>query len=120
MEAYQLPSPYTTNSRTIALLIPLTPIDRHILSSSARAYLEIIDAQCIDYRSIPHIMVCDVVPQPSLLKTVSASTLNPENIAQALAQLASQILKPHDRVLRLRSDKQEPPSPTPSAKPAQI
>ena len=75
--------------------------------SSARAYLEIIDAQCIDYRSIPRIMVCGRGTAAVFAKNGIHVDAQPEKkySAQALAQLATQILKPHDRVLRLRSDK---------------
>ena len=75
--------------------------------SSARAYLEIIDAQCIDYRSIPRIMVCGRGTAAGFAENGIHVDAQPEKkySAQALAQLASQILKPHDRVLRLRSDK---------------
>lgn len=75
--------------------------------SSARAYLKIIEAQGIDCRSIPRIMVCGRGTAAVFAENGIHVDAQPEKnySAQALAQLASQILKPHDRVLRLRSDK---------------
>ncbi len=75
--------------------------------SSARAYLEIIKAQCIDHRSIPRIMACGRGTAAVFAEHGIHVDAQPEKnfSAQALAQLASQILKPHDHVLRLRSDK---------------
>ena len=75
--------------------------------SSARAYLEIIEAQHIDRRTIPRIMVCGRGTAAVFAEHGIHVDAQPETnySAHALAQLATQILKPHDRVLRLRSDK---------------
>ena len=78
--------------------------------SSARAYLDILQTQHLDLRSIPRLMVCgqgtaNVFEQHGIHVDAQPSS---DYSAHALLQLAQQTLSPTDRILRLRSDKAGP------------
>ena len=75
--------------------------------SSVRSFMEIIDWQKIDYRTIPNIMVCGRGTAGEFAEYGIRVNAQPKAnySAEALKVLANGILKPGDRVLRLRSDK---------------
>ena len=78
--------------------------------SSARAYLEIIEFQKIDYRSIPKIMVCgQETANVFELHGIHVDVKPDKNYsAEALIKEAKKILKKGHNILRLRSDKAGP------------
>lgn len=78
--------------------------------SSVRALMQLIGEQKIDYRTIPKIMVCgrgtaDEFAQYNLRIDAQPGS---DFSADALIELAKDILNPGDKVLRLRSDKAGP------------
>jgi len=78
--------------------------------SSVRSFMEIVERQNIDFRSIPKIMVCGRGTAAEFLEYGIRVDAQPESSfsAESLKELARTILKPGDRVLRLRSDKAGP------------
>jgi len=78
--------------------------------SSVRSFMAIVAAQKLDYRSIPKIMVCGRGTAAEFLDYGIRVDAQPEEnfSAEALKRLAGTILKPGERVLRLRSDKAGP------------
>lgn len=78
--------------------------------SSVRALMEIVRTQSLDYRSIPQIMVCGRGTAEELEKFGLFADAQPEGSfsAESIKTLARQTIKPHERILRIRSDKAGP------------
>jgi uroporphyrinogen III methyltransferase / synthase len=89
--------------------LELSGTDWLILSSpsSVRCFIDIINHQRIDYRTIPHIMVCGRGTAAELERSGLRADAQPPSdfSAAALIELAKSVLLPGDRVLRLRSEK---------------
>ncbi len=78
--------------------------------SSVRAFMEIVSLRKLDYRSIPKIMVCGRGTADEFAECGICVDAQPEGnfSAESLKQLAMEILKPGEKVLRVRSDKAGP------------
>ncbi len=75
--------------------------------SSAKALMDYVKNKKIDYRKIPSIMTCGKETSKEFLKFGIKVDLQPESdfSARSLEKVASVVLKPEDKVLRIRSDK---------------
>ncbi len=75
--------------------------------SSVRALMQLVEDQKPDYRSIPKIMVCGRGTADEFAEYGIRVDAQPGGSfsAEALVELAHALLKPGDRVLRVRSDK---------------
>jgi uroporphyrinogen III methyltransferase/synthase len=75
--------------------------------SSVRSFMEIVEYQKIDRRTIPRIMVCGRGTADEFAEYGIRVDAQPAGnfSAEALKVLASEILAPGDKVLRVRSDK---------------
>lgn len=78
--------------------------------SSVRAFMKLVDDQKVGYRSIPKIMVCGRGTAAEFAEYGIQVDAQPDTnfSAKALKELAKEILKPGDKVLRVRSDKAGP------------
>jgi uroporphyrinogen III methyltransferase/synthase len=78
--------------------------------SSVRSFMEIVEHQKIDYRSIPKIMVCGKGTAEEFASYGLHADAMPESeySAESLIKLAKEIVQPGDKILRLRSDKAGP------------
>jgi uroporphyrinogen III methyltransferase/synthase len=78
--------------------------------SSVRALMQLIQDQKIDYRAIPKIMVCGRGTADEFAQYGLHADAQPESgfSAKSLIELAKGILKPVEKVLRIRSDKAGP------------
>jgi len=78
--------------------------------SSVRAFMEIIDYQKIDFRTIPKIMVCGRGTAAEFAEYGIRVDAQPQKgfSAESLIALAGEVLKPGETILRLRSDKAGP------------
>lgn len=78
--------------------------------SAVRALMQLVMEQKTDYRSIPKIMVCGRGTADEFAAYGLRADAQPEGnfSADALVELAKGILKPGDKVLRVRSDKAGP------------
>ncbi|VGO16739.1 Siroheme synthase [Pontiella desulfatans] len=75
--------------------------------SSVRSFMEIVAQQRIDFRTIPKIMVCGRGTAAEFAEYGIRADAQPEGhfSAEALKALGHELLKPGDKVLRVRSDK---------------
>ncbi|WP_372806979.1 uroporphyrinogen-III C-methyltransferase [Pontiella sp.] len=78
--------------------------------SSVRAFMELVERQQIDYRTLPKIMVCGRGTAAEFAEYGIRVDAQPEGnfSAESLKRLGKELLKPGDRVLRVRSDKAGP------------
>ncbi|MDZ8118376.1 uroporphyrinogen-III C-methyltransferase [Pontiella agarivorans] len=78
--------------------------------SSVRALMKLVQDQKIDYRSIPNIMVCGRGTAAEFAEYGIQVDAQPEGnfSAEALKILAKEIVKPGEKILRVRSDKAGP------------
>ncbi len=78
--------------------------------SSVRSFMEIVQTQKLDYRTLPKIMVCGRGTAAEFAEYGLRADAQPDSnfSAEALIELANQILKPGEKVLRVRSDKAGP------------
>jgi uroporphyrinogen III methyltransferase/synthase len=78
--------------------------------SSVRAFMQLVKDQNMGYRTIPKIMVCGRGTAAEFAEyNIQVDAQPEENFsAEALKKLAHKILKPGDRILRVRSDKAGP------------
>jgi len=78
--------------------------------SSVRAFMEIISYQKIDFRTIPKIMVCGRGTASEFAEYGIRVDAQPEEgfSAESLIGLAGELVKPGEKVLRVRSDKAGP------------
>ena len=78
--------------------------------SSVRAFMEIVDYQKIDFRTIPKIMVCGRGTAAEFEEYGIRVDAQPEAAfsADSLIALASEITQPGEKILRVRSDKAGP------------
>ncbi|WP_372796740.1 uroporphyrinogen-III C-methyltransferase [Pontiella sp.] len=78
--------------------------------SSVRAFMKLVDDQKISYRSIPKIMVCGRGTAAEFAEYGIQVDAWPEGnfSAEALKALAREIVKPGEKILRVRSDKAGP------------
>ena len=78
--------------------------------SSVRAFMEIVDYQKIDFRTIPKIMVCGRGTAAEFAEYGIRVDAQPEAAfsAESLMALASEITQPGEKILRVRSDKAGP------------
>jgi uroporphyrinogen III methyltransferase/synthase len=78
--------------------------------SSVRAFMDIVEQQKTDFRTIPRIMVCGRGTAAEFAEYGIRIDAQPEGnfSAESLKALAKEILQPGDRVLRVRSDKAGP------------
>ena len=78
--------------------------------SSIRSFMEIVEHQKIDYRTLPKIMVCGRGTGDELAKYGLYADAQPESgfSAEGLLKLAKETLKPGEKILRVRSDKAGP------------
>ncbi len=78
--------------------------------SSVRALMQLITLQQVDFRTIPRIMVCGRGTAAEFAEYGIRVDAQPKDnfSAAALKELAKDIFKPGDRVLRVRSDKAGP------------
>ncbi len=78
--------------------------------SSVRAFMEIVTYQKIDFRTIPKIMVCGRGTAAEFAEYGIRVDAQPDEgfSADSLIALAADIIKPGERILRVRSDKAGP------------
>ncbi len=78
--------------------------------SSVRAFMEIVRYQKIDFRRIPRIMVCGRGTAAEFAEYGICVDAQPEAgfSADSLIALASEVIKPGEKILRVRSDKAGP------------
>jgi len=78
--------------------------------SSVRAFMQLVNDQKIGYRAIPKIMVCGRGTAAEFAEYGIQVDAQPEGnfSAVALKELAKKIVKPGEKVLRVRSDKAGP------------
>jgi uroporphyrinogen III methyltransferase/synthase len=78
--------------------------------SSVRSFMEIVEHQKIDFRTIPKIMVCGRGTADEFKQYGLHADAMPESgfSAEALIELATETVKSGERILRLRSDKAGP------------